>query len=620
MENSNKHLDDLFAAARSEEPIISEENTRDLLARRQPMQLPSTLITTKGAIMTSIALSVATITAYVLLSGSPAPQPLATTAQPQIAMLATRSATTTDEPKKTDPKASRKIVVEKSENDESLPTPPTPPQPPSLIPAPPVPPVPPLRVMPPLKVTGIHLVMITPEQSAKMGITKKDNGTVSFSQKNDKGTIFTMSFPEKSWGIIIDDEHAKVAKEDVPTFAPLIVTDTKGNKRLMQFTGESNGVKMKSMQINTHSDGGGNRNTINIENKIQIGGEDGNLDKLQIGQDADNEGSNEIELQAQSGVSSGNENEPAPEHQHVKVIIKNQRHETDTTIGGKPHKMIIVKKIVQKDSTLHSLNKGLKMDSVILQSRKSLKIAEQQLKMINMDSIYQSASEVMKKAEEEIKKINLDSILNEATKSLKNAGEELKRMNIDSIMKSANQSMIEAEEIMAKRCDELNSLVPILVRSATRDHYDKEEDITYDDGLIFWYDNSRDLANAVHTIPARYEPGSVAFTINGPATEEKPPTSTVNQGSMIMTKTLLYPNPARNSTTVRLALSEPRMIAFTIHDLLGKRVMEAGNLAATSAGNYEKELNLSELTPGVYLLVITTDKGEQSMQRLVIEK
>ena len=50
------------------------------------------------------------------------------------------------------------------------------------------------------------------------------------------------------------------------------------------------------------------------------------------------------------------------------------------------------------------------------------------------------------------------------------------------------------------------------------------------------------------------------------------------------------------------------------------RLILSATAIANSAGSFEKELNLRQLTAGVYLLVITTDKGEQNMQRLVIEK
>src|SRR5579864_8683732 len=119
MENSKKHLDDLFAAARQEEPILSQENAHDLLRESHHMQLPSKLISTKGAIMTSIGLSVAAVTAYIVFGSSPAANlPKTNTPQPQVVNLLTHSATAnTDSPKKGEATPAQDTLTNVDEND-----------------------------------------------------------------------------------------------------------------------------------------------------------------------------------------------------------------------------------------------------------------------------------------------------------------------------------------------------------------------------------------------------------------------------------------------------------------------------------------------------------------------
>ena len=182
---------------------------------------------------------------------------------------------------------------------------------------------------------------------------------------------------------------------------------------------------------------------------------------------------------------------------------------------------------------------------------------------------------------------------------MKKLNERMKDLNLDSVMQSANEHIKDAEKIMQERCSELNHLVPILVRSATKENYSKEDNITYDDGLIFWYDP--------------HDPITKVLPLAENKTENIEPVSVINQP-------IIYPNPAHSNVAVHFSLPEPRTLAFSIHDLLGKRVMEAGSINAPNAGSYEKELNISELPSGVYLLVITTDKGEQFTERLAIEK
>ncbi|MFI5264951.1 MAG: T9SS type A sorting domain-containing protein, partial [Candidatus Kapaibacterium sp.] len=478
---------------------------------------------------------------------------------------------------------------------------------------------------------------LSSDKYAEMGITKRHDGTVSFIQKSGSGNIFTMSFPANSWGIIMnDDDDSTNMVPNPPSFAPLIVTDTKGNKRMMQFTDNSNGNKLRSLEIHSHSDGQGPQNALEIKKLVQIGGDDGDIDQLNVGLDSNDikEMNEEIRTQMNDQKNEADENPASTSQNQVHVFAKFNSHKSDSTSGGKQHGIITINKTICMDSTIHSL-KNINMDSIMKEVRKSMKDVRIQLKNMNLDSIYKASYESLKHAEIQLKSLNMDSMMKEAHKSLKKADDELKRMNLDSVLKSATESMIEAEDVMAKRCSELNSLVPILVRKSTKDHYNSKEDITYDDGLIFWYDNSQAFAKAAPYVVTNY------IVSRGPVSNGNVSNSDVNNQGVVanpdfngkevvtatdltnvnvISRSLIYPNPARNATTVRFDLSEPRTVAFSIHDLLGKRVLEAGNLTVTSPGSYEKELNIGELAAGVYLLVITTEKGEQSMQRLVVEK
>ncbi len=173
--------------------------------------------------------------------------------------------------------------------------------------------------------------------------------------------------------------------------------------------------------------------------------------------------------------------------------------------------------------------------------------------------------------------------------------------NVDSLADfGANIGKMLSDEVEIES-KSLDHLVPILVRTATSKHFNKEEGITFDDGLIFWYNPEKDLFANIPEAQSSVSPSQ-------------------NMTNGIISKAVLYPNPAKTKTTLHFDLSEPRTVAFSIHDLLGKRVLDGGSIRETTAGNYEKELNVGELTEGVYLLVITTDKGEQNIQRLVIKK
>lgn len=82
----------------------------------------------------------------------------------------------------------------------------------------------------------------------------------------------------------------------------------------------------------------------------------------------------------------------------------------------------------------------------------------------------------------------------------------------------------------------------------------------------------------------------------------------------------VYPNPAKDKIQVALELSEPQRLAFVITDVLGKNVYEQ-EPQLYSVGIETVELPIDQIhTSGIYFLRITTDKGEQTIQRIAVEK
>lgn len=79
-----------------------------------------------------------------------------------------------------------------------------------------------------------------------------------------------------------------------------------------------------------------------------------------------------------------------------------------------------------------------------------------------------------------------------------------------------------------------------------------------------------------------------------------------------------FPNPARDRATVSFTLAGPRKVAVTLHDVAGHRVREVVPAADRAAGAHELEADLSGLSDGVYLVVISTDRGERTVTRLII--
>jgi TonB family protein len=82
--------------------------------------------------------------------------------------------------------------------------------------------------------------------------------------------------------------------------------------------------------------------------------------------------------------------------------------------------------------------------------------------------------------------------------------------------------------------------------------------------------------------------------------------------------TSIYPNPADIQSTVRFRLAEARTITLTVHSLNGERLAILEPTPLLAAGEHELPLNFTGRNVGVYLLALTTDKGETAIMRVMI--
>jgi hypothetical protein len=82
--------------------------------------------------------------------------------------------------------------------------------------------------------------------------------------------------------------------------------------------------------------------------------------------------------------------------------------------------------------------------------------------------------------------------------------------------------------------------------------------------------------------------------------------------------TSIYPNPADIQSTVRFRLAEARTITLTVHSLNGERLAILEPTPLLAVGEHELPLNFTGRNVGVYLLALTTDKGETAIMRVMI--
>ncbi len=89
-------------------------------------------------------------------------------------------------------------------------------------------------------------------------------------------------------------------------------------------------------------------------------------------------------------------------------------------------------------------------------------------------------------------------------------------------------------------------------------------------------------------------------------------------GSGALTTAPLQPNPAHAFTIVHYHLDEARATTITLHDMRGQQLDVLARSEQSESGDVSKQVSFGSIPAGVYLLAITTDRGEQAVQRLVV--
>jgi hypothetical protein len=80
---------------------------------------------------------------------------------------------------------------------------------------------------------------------------------------------------------------------------------------------------------------------------------------------------------------------------------------------------------------------------------------------------------------------------------------------------------------------------------------------------------------------------------------------------------LAYPNPAEQTLNIEIDLAEERQLEFIVTDITGKIIKTLNQNLNQAKGIQTYTYQIGELTEGMYLLIITTDKGEKVSTRIV---
>jgi hypothetical protein len=84
--------------------------------------------------------------------------------------------------------------------------------------------------------------------------------------------------------------------------------------------------------------------------------------------------------------------------------------------------------------------------------------------------------------------------------------------------------------------------------------------------------------------------------------------------------TSVYPNPTTDgAATVAFSLADERTLTVELHDLSGRAVATLARGLRKARGTGQIAFTLPGIQPGMYLVSITTDRGERAVNRLVVQ-
>ena len=142
-------------------------------------------------------------------------------------------------------------------------------------------------------------------------------------------------------------------------------------------------------------------------------------------------------------------------------------------------------------------------------------------------------------------------------------------------------------------------------------------------GLIFWYRPSQDL---IDILPQRYR---AALAKEFKLIENKDAICgadiKVEETYLDVWRTCsgsienlrLFPNPVLSDFSIRFDLKESRILTYSLHDLNGMKIRDLKSNVSMKPGTISETFDISQIPKGMYLIVVSSDKNEVTLQRII---
>ncbi|MES2764227.1 MAG: hypothetical protein V4642_00010 [Bacteroidota bacterium] len=225
-----------------------------------------------------------------------------------------------------------------------------------------------------------------------------------------------------------------------------------------------------------------------------------------------------------------------------------------------------------------------------------------------------------------------------------------------------SKAMAKVEKLAAQKYSNPNILIPILIRTKEPYPVNPKFHFPWSRDFIFWYDATPEF---IATLPERFKTTlalegramkSLALQTETAIEELKQLPSpqqvlkelqqkenTVESQEILIPErekretgesyfdvwrgasgailsSSVFPSPVTDKRAMlRFSLKEDRNVIITLHDIYGRKISELSSGMFFKAGDHSLEVLLKGTERGIYLIAIQTSRGEQAVQRILVE-
>lgn len=175
---------------------------------------------------------------------------------------------------------------------------------------------------------------------------------------------------------------------------------------------------------------------------------------------------------------------------------------------------------------------------------------------------------------------------------------------------SKNNLELQKEEARKKALDALNKQISTLFPIAIK------HPILKNVGVIAWYKTDSLLLNLLPK-PIGKELQEEALAINNDNTTTNCIYFEACNYSAVSYQLTAYPNPVSDLLNLTIETTIKDDFTITLTDINAKVVKELKRKSTFNTGNHNFNLDLSSITPGIYLLQVTNAQGDKTIRRII---